>query len=606
MQATSLVPTTSIIVNRYHVDLSRRTVRYERVPSRDLEEALGGIARATKLLADVDVDDPYDPSAPLIMNLGLLSGTRVMTGLRTFFHGYSPLKRSRSGAPGLMWSAGSGHFGTKLRGLGIDEVVFTGRAEHPTLLHLTPGEDGGPATFEFLDAADLSGATVNDRIQRLHRRFPGAHFAVIGPAGENYESVRFAAIALSTDNQLETGDAKPRFCGRGGYGGVMGSKNLWAIAADGPDPGRTRGLRDVNKEISTGPGSAFYRDLEGDRGGTWKMVTWLGGEGMLPEHNFSPTGTDRPLVLSRPSVEAGPYEVRAEGCYLCGIRCHKNVYDAGSGDGIGPFRAKIDYEPLALLSFNLGIYDQDTALSMVDLVDELGMDSISLGVTLSYVLEYNRRYDGGLIGGLAFGDADGIAGAIRSVAGGRLPEVGQGSLRLAEQTGHPEFAMNAKGMEFPAYLPHTNPGYPWALAGGHMAMRTYLLYVMERQTDVDYWVDVITGSGPMILMDDITGLCKFTKLSPEMEAEAIRLAVGLDVTGEELEAVVMRTFLRAYANERRCGFGVDDYVLPADAHGPIGDSDIEVFNTPDFFREVQAGVLERLDRRATEAGFPIA
>jgi len=120
--------------------------------------------------------------------------------------------------------------------------------------------------------------------------------------------------------------------------------------------------------------------------------------------------------------------------------------------------------------------------------------------------------------------------------------------------------------------------------------------------------EVLPGitAGPMILMDDITGLCKFTKLSPEMEAEAIRLAVGLDVTGEELEAVVMRTFLRAYANERRCGFGVDDYVLPADAHGPIGDSDIEVFNTPDFFREVQAGVLERLDRRATEAGFPIA
>jgi len=387
---------------------------------------------------------------------------------------------------------------------------------------------------------------------------------------------------------------------------VMGSKNLWAIAADGPDPGRTRGLRDVNKEISTGPGSAFYRDLEHDRGGTWKMVAWLGGEGMLPEHNFSPSGTDRALMLSRPSVENGPYLVKAEGCYLCGIRCHKNVYDVDTDGEKGRFRAKIDYEPLALMSFNLGVYDQDAALSAVDLVDELGMDSISLGVTLGYVLEYNRRNGGGLVGDLQFGDADGIAGAIRAVAEGRLPDVGQGSKRLSMQTGQDAFAMNSKGVEYPAYLPHTNPGYPWALAGGHMAMRTYLLYVTEWQTDVDYWVDVITGSGPMILMDDITGLCKFTKLSPEMEAEALRIAVGLDITGDQLADVVMRTFLRGYANERRQGFDEDDYRLPADAHGPMGESGLEVFNTPEFFAEVRDRVMEKLDRQAAEAGFAIA
>src|SRR3990170_5596852 len=135
---TALLPLTAFSVNRYHVDLTAGRVRFERVPCQDLEDVLGGIARATKLLADVEVEDPYAPSAPIIMNLGLLSGTRVMTGLRTYFHGYSPLKSSLSGKPGLMWTAGSGHFGTKLRGLGIDEVIFTGRAPQPTLIHLTP------------------------------------------------------------------------------------------------------------------------------------------------------------------------------------------------------------------------------------------------------------------------------------------------------------------------------------------------------------------------------------------------------------------------------------------------------------------------------------
>ncbi len=606
MQAATLLPPTDVVVKRYHVDLTDQTVRFETVRCEDLEDALGGIARATKLLAGIDVDDPYAPSSPLIMNLGLLSGTRVMTGLRTFFHGYSPLKVSDSGAPGLMWSAGSGHFGTKLRGLGVDEVIFTGRAERPTLLHLTPGEDGEPAVFEFLDASDLSGMTVNERIQGLHGRFPEAHFAVIGPAGEHYESVRYASIALSTDSQLESGDAKPRFCGRGGYGGVMGSKNLWAIAADGPDPGRVRGLRDINREINTGPGSARYRDLEHDRGGTWRMIPWLGEADMLPEKNFAPSGTDRPLQLSRQVIEAGPYEVRAEGCYLCGIRCHKNVYDEDPDGDLGRFRAKVDYEPFGLLSFNLGVYDPDEALSLVDLVDELGMDSISLGVTLGYVMDFNRRNNGNLTGGLAFGDAAESMNVIRDVAGGRLAEVGQGVKRLSDQMGEPGFAMQSKGVEFPAYLPHTNPGYPWALAGGHMAMRTYLLYFTERQTDVDYWVNAITVSGPMFLMDDITGICKFSGISADLEAEALRLAAGIAVTGEELATAVMNTFLRGYANERRTGFTIEDYRLPAEAHGPVGDTDIEVFNTPEFFAELRRRITEKMDRQATEAGYPTA
>ena len=96
------LPITAVTIHRYHVNLTDQTVRFESVPAEDLEDALGGIARATKLLIDVEVDDPYAPSAPLVMNLGLLSDTRVMTGLRTFFHGYSPLKVSDGGSPGLI------------------------------------------------------------------------------------------------------------------------------------------------------------------------------------------------------------------------------------------------------------------------------------------------------------------------------------------------------------------------------------------------------------------------------------------------------------------------------------------------------------------------
>ncbi len=601
--ATILKPATEFEVSRYSVDLTDQTVRHETVRCEDLEDALGGIARATKLLADLTVEDPYDPAAPLVMNLGLLSGTQVMTGLRTFFHGYSPLKQAVNGQPGLMWSAGSGHFGTKLRGLGIDEVIFTGRADRPTLLYLAPGGEEGSAHFQFLDATDLTGRTVNDRIQDLHGRYPEAHFAVIGPAGEHYESVRFASIALSTDNQLESGDGKPRFCGRGGYGGVMASKNLWAIAADGPNPPRARGLKEINREINLGEGSARYRDLEHDRGGTWRTMKMMQEAQSLPEFNFAPTGTDASVPLLRPSVEEGPYVVQAEGCYLCGIKCHKNVFDRLDDGEAGTFRAKVDFEPITLLSSNLGIFDPDVAFSLIELTDELGMDSISLGVTLGYAMDNNRRTGSRLLGGLAFSDPAGVTEAIRAVAAGRLPELGQGVKRLSEQAGETAYAMHSKGLEYPAYQPHTNPGFPWALAGGHMSMRTFFLYVIERETGVDYWVDAITNRGPLYLMDDITGLCKFANVGPDFEAEALRIATGLNITGEQLAATVMRTFLRGYACERRSGFGTDDYRLPAAAHEPMEGSNLPHFNTSEFFEEVQSRVMETLDHRAVEAGF---
>jgi hypothetical protein len=70
----------------------------------------------------------------------------------------------------------------------------------------------------------------------------------------------------------------------------------------------------------------------------------------------------------------------------------------------GQFFTKLDYEPLDLLAVNLGIYDQQPALDIVELVDQLGFDSISLGATLGYVMDYNRQHsDRPLLDGLAFG-----------------------------------------------------------------------------------------------------------------------------------------------------------------------------------------------------------
>jgi aldehyde:ferredoxin oxidoreductase len=588
---------------RFHVDLTAGSVRKERVDCQDLEDVLGGVGRGFKLLEDRAITDAYAPEAALILNLGILSGTEFMTGLRTFFHGYSPLKASVGGVPAAMWTAGSGKFGTKLRALGIEEVVFVGRCEKPALLHLTDGPE-----FQFEDAADLVGLGVHAKIQKLHERFPQAHFAVIGPAGENYKTVRYAAIGLSTENQLRSGDPKPRFCGRGGFGGVLGSKNLLAIVADGADrKGASASplLKKLNLEVARGEGSRRFRDKDKGNGlgGTWANYEALNPVHAMPEMNFDPTGTDASVPLYRENVEKGPYVIKDEACYRCGIKCHKNIYDR-TGDGkAGKFRAKLDFEPLCLLSSNLGIFDIDKACDLVELVDELGMDSISLGVTLSYAMEYNKRHpDAPIAGGLAFGDVAATDKAIRAIAAGELELLGQGVKRASESLGETGYAMHCKGVEFPAYLPQTNPGYPWALAGGHMSMSTYLVYLYDRETGVDYWVDKITRSGPLIMRDDMLGICKFAGMSNKDMVAAITELIGLELDAGALKRAVMRTYLRGYRLEKRQGFTGNDYVLPEETHNEYPRIDLPFFISKEFFADLRQRVTTRFDELAAAEG----
>jgi len=594
-------------VRRYRVDLTSHRVTVETVRCADLEDVLGGIARGFKLLEDCPVDDAYDPAATLVMNLGLLSGTEFMTGLRTYFLAYSPLKRAKNGKPSVMWSAGSGKFGTKLRYLGIDEVIFTGRSPSPTMLRLHPGDDGAPQ-FEFLDPPDWSGARVNQRMQGLHQQYPDAHFAVIGPAGENYQHVRFAAIALSTVNQLRSGDGKSRWCGRGGMGGVMGSKNLLAIIADTPDGKHSAPppiLKELNTEVARGKGSARFRDRDkfNGGGGTWANYEALNPVHAMPEMNFVPTGTDASVVLYRPNVEKGPYVIKDESCFRCGISCHKNVYDPGAGGKAGRFRAKLDYEPLNLLASNIGVFEIDEALDLVERVDELGMDSISCGVVLSYAMEYNRRHpDTPIADGLSYGDSQAALRIIEEIGTGRLPQLGQGTLRLAEEVGETEYAMQCKGIEFPAYLPQTNPGYPWALAGGHMSMRTYLLLLHERETGIDYWVDAITNRGLSILRDDFLGICKFAGMNDDRMCRAVQALTGLAIDPETMKHAARRVFLRGYRLERRVGMTDDDYVMPADVHKEYPQIELPYFNSPEFFAELRQRVTARIDELLIEEG----
>jgi aldehyde:ferredoxin oxidoreductase len=587
----------SVLYSRCTVNLKNGEMRFEDVPCRNLEDVLGGFGRSFQILAERNIRHAYCEDNPLIVNTGLLTGSSAMTGMRTYFSGYSPIKASKKGLPAAMWSTGSGNFGAKFKWTGLDELIFEGRSPEPVYAVIRESAEG--PLVELKPAGGLLGLGTHDKMMVLQKEYGSdAHFAAIGQAGEQWENVYMGAVALSTDNQLKSGEDKMRFAGRGGMGSLMGYKKLLALVSLSSDKVKPLSpeVRNVNINVVKGGGSTRLQPISrGGGGGTWAAYDVLQVFNAVPVNNFRPQGNDLPEKLFRETVEK-QYDIKSQACFRCGITCHNNIHEKKEDGNSGKFLAKFDYEPLNLLGTNIGIHDAGQAAKLIHLSDNYGMDSISLGVTISYLLSYNERHpEKPLLNGATFGDFEKIKELIDQAGRGALPAIGRGSKLLSESTGETSYAYHVKGLELPAYQPETNPGYAWAIAGGHMSMGTYGLLTREGKSDMESWVRGITRDKIQIVGFDMIGLCKFFDITKgictQMVVDCLKSELNLNVTTEALAAAVHRAFLRGLALELRQGYEKDEYTLPAEVwERPNSNIKLPNITSQDFIAELQERV----------------
>jgi len=156
--------------------------------------------------------DAFDPENMLFVMVGPLTGTMASGAGRVEVLGIAPQQHP----PVFSRSGMGGHWGPELKYAGYDGIIIQGKAENPVYIWTHDGE------VEILGASNLWGRGTYGTTEAL-RVIHGTNTRVIscGQAGE-----RLSRIAVI---QTETGNA----AGQGGYGGVMGSKNLKAIAVRG-------------------------------------------------------------------------------------------------------------------------------------------------------------------------------------------------------------------------------------------------------------------------------------------------------------------------------------------------------------------------------------
>jgi aldehyde:ferredoxin oxidoreductase len=198
------------------VDLTKRETKT--VPTSDFESEkyIGGVGLNSRIFWELGAPkvDAYHPDNPLMISVGPLTGAPGPFN-RAEVCGIAPQSYPQEL---FAYSGLGGKFPAELKYAGYDGIVVLGKSDKPVYLQIEN------ETAAIKDAGHLWGLDTFETQKTLRNSHPRASSVVIGPAGESL--CRYAIILN------ETGSA----AGQGGYGGVMGSKNLKAIAVRGTGP----------------------------------------------------------------------------------------------------------------------------------------------------------------------------------------------------------------------------------------------------------------------------------------------------------------------------------------------------------------------------------
>jgi aldehyde:ferredoxin oxidoreductase len=417
------------------VDLSKNEIWDEALNPAYARDFVGGSGLAARYLYDmVDAQtDPLGPDNPLIFMTGPMVGTSMPSAGRYSVCALSPLT-------GIWGEANAGgFFGPELRFAGYDGIIITGVASHPTWLSIV---DGTTVLHAADDLWGLDTYATQDRIKSLqgdHR----TRVVCIGPAGEH--QVKMAALI----------NDHGRAAGRTGIGAVMGAKRLKAIGVRGHAdiPIADRGaMREVVREIiqySSEDISTMSLRLAGTAG-YWDMGLMYGD---VPIHYFQHSEWEYAGNLSG-VIMSEQYQTRNTACYRCPIACGRETKAPSYGvDKVdGP-----EYETVAALGSLLMIDDLEAVIYAGHLCNQVGLDTISTGVTLGLACELAERgrlspdKADGL--DIRYGNAEIVHHLIDKMANreGFGAILAEGTDYLAEAFGVPELAATVNGLEVPMH-----------------------------------------------------------------------------------------------------------------------------------------------------------
>lgn len=419
------------------INLKEKTYKAEILDLAKAKKFIGARGLGVKTLFD-EVDPKIDPLSPenkFIVATGPLTGAPVPTSGRFMVITKSPLTGT------IAFANSGGKWGAELKAAGWDMIIVEDKADSPVYIEIVDDK------VEFKDASNLWGKVVLETTEELQAvSVKKSKVLCIGPAGENLSLM--AAVMNDID----------RAAGRGGVGAVMGSKNLKAIVVKGS--GKVKLFdEEKTKKVSLEKVKILMNDPVAGKGlpdyGSAILVNIINENGVHPVRNFQESYTDKADMISGETLTKD-HLVRKNPCYRCPIACGRWVKLKDGRECGGP-----EYETIWCFGSDCDSYDYDAINEANMLCNEYGFDTISAGATIAAAMELYQRgliTDEELVAdnlSLKWGDSKSIVGWIKKMAlrEGFGAKMTDGSYRLCESYGAPEYSMTVKKQEIPAYDP---------------------------------------------------------------------------------------------------------------------------------------------------------
>lgn len=434
------------------IDLSRKQIKEEELNEAFARKYIGGRGFGAKILYSEVPEgiDSFSEDNKIIFAVGPFEGTNLPGSARTCIVTKSPLS-------GYLGDTDfGGYWGRKFKMAGFDCLIIEGKAQNPVYINIDNGR------IEIKEAEALWGKSILDTQRELKERHPAGSMVLIGQAGENM--VRYAC---TISDLTYVG-------GRMGIGAVMGSKNLKGIVVSGDKKIGVKekgSLDQLKKELVydlVNDGSCDTLSLYG----TWNTTAAVGLNGVIPTKNFQFASFDQIDKIDGEAMK-GSIQIRQKTCYACPIACRNVVRLQEKEEKESPYGGP-QYEAVASLGSLLLVDDPYVIARLNHRCNDLGLDVISAGVSVSFLLECLER---GILSSeeigfkVDWGDEEGITQVLEEIAAGkgigRL--LAQGVKRAATELGPgaEEIAVHVKGLEVAMHDPRGKKGLGLSYATSH-------------------------------------------------------------------------------------------------------------------------------------------
>jgi aldehyde:ferredoxin oxidoreductase len=565
---------------------------------------------------------------------GPLGGTTNYPGSgKSIIASISPLTHS------VMDSNVGGYFGPYLKFAGFDALAIQGKAQEDVIIFID-GDNGKIIIEPESELTDESYILAD----KLTERFGGDSKRSVtvlssGVGGKN----SYFGILNSSWYDKPRKRVRYKQAGRGGLGTVFRDKKIKAVVVkyssvglSSNNPADMDNLKVVARKHSSEIRELDPKQNEMSKIGTTHLVTIMNDHDLLPVNNFQFGSHDK-----APEIGIEAYRKRFDpgfdGCWVgCSVACSHGVKDfeltSGPYKGQKVFVDGPEYETIAGVGSNCGIFDPDHIIEINFYCDSYGIDTISLGTGTAFVMEcytrgiINDEVTGGLK--LNFGNKEAALEILHQLARGEGfgAILGKG-IRYMKKYFHEKYGadpkllqdigMEAKGLEYSEYMTKESlaqqGGYGLALKGPQhdeawlifLDMVHNFLPTFEDKAEALHWFPMWrTWFG-------LNGLCKLpwndivpedNKETPEPAkvmkhvqwySEYFSYVTGRTVKPEDLNFMSERVYNLERLFAVRLGFGTRVHdKIPYRSVGPVTVEEYE-------------SRTERYDDQLTKLGFDI-